>query len=50
VAAREITVSQAKLGGHGFPEKIVLRKTREIAMSIENLGVRSRDIRGRHGN
>jgi hypothetical protein len=50
VAAREITVSKAKLGGHGFPEKIVLRKTREIAMSIENLGVRSRDIRVRHGN
>jgi hypothetical protein len=46
VAAREITL----IGDHGFPEKIALRKIRDIAMSIENLGVCSRDIRGRHGN
>jgi hypothetical protein len=46
VAAREITL----MGDHGFPENIALRKIRDIAMSIENLGVCSRDIRGRHGN
>jgi hypothetical protein len=53
--AREITVSQAKrnygsLVDQGFPEKIVLRKTGEIFLWIENLSVRSGDIRGRHGN
>jgi hypothetical protein len=46
VAAGEITL----MGDHGFSEKIALRKIRDIAMSIENLDVRSRDIRRRHGN